>query len=233
MVQQMIQSPWGELPRRAPYVLPLDAPFVNAFNSGAEGTRAEIVTSLLPEPFFGNPLAPVVLLLLNPGIGTRDAEHHKNRKFAVALRRAICEPGMTSHFHLLDETNGPGRTWWSRATKPLRNVLTETAVFNGLFCVEFSPYHSETFSHGHLRLPSQQYSFSLVEAAMQRGAEVVCMRGERCWNGALPGLASYRRLHRFSNPRSSSISLANVVGFPRIVAAIERAERRANTNAHV
>jgi hypothetical protein len=92
-----------------------------------------------------------------------------------------------------------------------------------LLSVEFSPYHSKSFGHGHLRLPSQEYSFQLVKQAMQREALIVCMRGQSLWFGAIPELATYDRLLNLRNPRSASLSPGNLNGFDQILAAVNKA----------
>lgn len=59
-------NPWLQLPAEPPYVLPADRPFVDRFNERARD-RHRIRLEIIPEPYLGNPDAPVVLLNLNPG----------------------------------------------------------------------------------------------------------------------------------------------------------------------
>lgn len=60
------QNPWQGLPPSPPYILPDDSVPVVAFNlKSTEVTKYDL--RLFPEPFFGRPDAPVVVLMLNPG----------------------------------------------------------------------------------------------------------------------------------------------------------------------
>jgi hypothetical protein len=214
------QNPWIALPTEAPFVLPCDRPFIDQYNKSTKAKSLGIHTNLLPEPFHGNPGAPVVVLLLNPGVGTQEEKLHKNPAFARALRNSITLGTSIEHFHLVDESKGPGHVWWKRACKALQQV---ESLPSRLLSVEFSPYHSKSFGHGHLRLPSQEYSFQLVKQAMQREALIVCMRGQSLWFGAIPELATYDRLHNLRNPRSASLSPGNLNGFDQILAAVNKA----------
>ena len=208
------ENPWVELPTEAPFVLSCDRPFIDLYNKITKAKSFHVHTSLLPEPFHGNLGAPVVVLLLNPGVGTQEEKLHKNAAFAQALRNSITQAISVEHFHLVDESNGPGHVWWKKACKALLHV---ESLPSRLLSVEFSPYHSRSFGHGHLRLPSQEYSFQLVKQAMQRGALIVCMRGQSFWFGAIPELATYDRLLKLKNPRSASLSPGNVDGFDQLL----------------
>jgi hypothetical protein len=44
----------------------------------------------------------------------------------------------------------------------------EECVADSILCVEYFPYHSQSFNHSRLRLPSQEYSFQLVREAIRR-----------------------------------------------------------------
>ena len=61
-----MDNPWGQLPEQAPYVLPADATAVESFNRRARDNHI-LHTEKLPEPYLGDPTAPIVLLNLNGG----------------------------------------------------------------------------------------------------------------------------------------------------------------------
>lgn len=215
-------NPWRQLPNTAPYVLPDDQPFVDIFNRTAT-ENTFIHTELLPEPFFGRLDAPVVVLLLNPGFSADDARFHRQRKFRSRLRAAIqTESNFLPHFHLDDEADWPGGRWWLRSVRPLTQEAGLVCVAKNLLAIEFFPYHSKRFQHGHLRLPSQEFSFSLVRDAIDRKAKIICVRGANLWFGAVPKLASYRRLSQVNNPRSASLSTNNLPSYGSVVAALRR-----------
>jgi hypothetical protein len=69
----VIENPWCHLPDEAPFVLPGDKERIDEFNERVGATSKSFlqITKLLPEPFIGDPNAPVVLLSNNPGVGKR------------------------------------------------------------------------------------------------------------------------------------------------------------------
>lgn len=194
---------------------------MDAFNQSTD-ERTRIRSELLPEPFFGPRNAPVVLLLLNPGFHPDDVALHARADFAHRLRASLAS-GAADHLHLAADASGPGHHWWTRAVRPLTRAASLGAVARGLLAVEYFPYHSIAFAHAHLRLPSQHFSFGLVQDAMARGAEIVVGRGYDFWLGALPALGSYSRCTRMKNPRRTSLSPGNLdhpQTFERIVDAV-------------
>lgn len=205
-------SPWSDLEPGKIIVHPDDRPFVEGFNRTATGST-RIRTDLVPEPALGQANAPLVFLLLNPGVGNDDGVWHKNKGYRSKLLAEIKSSHPTSHFHLRGPDDAPGTKWWRRAC---RNLIAETEqdlVCRAIQSIEFSPYHSSSFGHAHVRLPTQAHTFSLVRSAMNRDSEIVLMRGERYWLGAIPELGRYKRIHRLNNPRSSSISPRNLGSF--------------------
>jgi hypothetical protein len=222
-----IRNPWGDLPHEKPYVLPCDEPFVRIFNHGRRPQDATwIHTELLPEPYFGPHRSPVVVLLLNPAFKGDERRRHRDPAFTSRLRSAITNPS-GAFFHLDDGIDGPGHEWWSRKTRALVRRTSQDCVKRSILAVEFFPYHSEKFAHALIRLPSQSFSFSLVEQAMERSAEIVLVRGRTLWFGAVPGLATYRRLHKLRsiNAALSPRNLVTSTAFERIVQALSRGPR--------
>jgi hypothetical protein len=91
----------------------------------------------------------------------------------------------------------------------------------GLACVEFFPYHS-TWWAGPPLVPSQQFSFDLVNNALNAGKVIVVLRSWQTWLAHVPALGAYPRLVRHRNPRSSFISPATLgpEGFAMTVQAL-------------
>lgn len=223
-------NPWRALPVAAPFVATCDAPWLPLLQSRVvegeeESVSAALNLELQPEPFFGPHAAPVVVLLLNPGLGEDDARHHLRDEFTRALREHVQSERGAPHFHLLDPSRGPGHRWWLRQVGPLLKAwgCRVEQLAARLLCIEFFPYHSRSFAHAHLRLPSQRFGFELLQRAMRRSALVLCMRGYRYWCGAVPELANYAGLLRPKNPRSGSLSAGNLgtEGFARVLRALE------------
>ena len=86
---QLPPNPWLDLPKRPPFVLKRDLPAIGELNGHANKDH-RIDVDLLPEPFLGSTVAPVVLLGLNPGWSPEDAVWHAKPAFARLLRG---EPG--------------------------------------------------------------------------------------------------------------------------------------------
>jgi hypothetical protein len=217
-------NPWEQLPKTAPFVLDADRPALTAFNSRAKPRQA-VDTSLLPEPFLGRPKAPVVLLGLNPGWSPDDADWHNRPDFARLCRANVLHESSQYPFYLLNPAvaSSPGGRWWRQR---LRAVIHETnleCTSRGLMCVEYFPYHSDTYSGATPRLQSQEYGFQLVRAAMGRGAIIVILRSEKRWCEAIPDLCEYSLCYRLRSVQYVSISPRNCPeGFESIVAALRQ-----------
>jgi hypothetical protein len=205
-----MQNPWTKLPLSAPYALASDLSILQAFNATVE-TKYQYDLSLLPEPYFGNPLANVVILTLNPGWSPDDAANHAQPAFLQQSRDSLNhELAPYSFLHLQPNSVTPGGVWWRRRARELIEKVGFDAVANGIACVQHTPYHSLEYSARSPRLASQMYSFNLVRSSIQRGAEVVIMRSRTLWESAVPELRSYTRLHIAKNPRSPYLSRGNL-----------------------
>ncbi len=243
MAEANPQNPWNRLPAKSPYVLPEDADLVHGSNLSAlkryekRPDRYEMyqirLQHILPEPYLGRPDAPVVLLNLNPGSNPRDIEWHSDPLFTERSRGNLLHCQTDYPFYLLDPSIK--RTcWWERKLKCLMKCFGDgdsgrRVVANSVFCVEFFPYHSKKFNHGHLRLPSQRYSFWLVRQAIQRQAVILIMRSEKRWFEVevLPELKTYSRLYTAQSVQNPAISERNFgEGFEEAIKAI-RADRLA------
>jgi hypothetical protein len=76
-------------------------------------------------------------------------------------------------------------------------------------------------------LESQQYSFTLVNQALNRNAAIVVMRAKRRWEDAVPRLAGFPRLFTLNSQQNVAISRKNCVeGFPVFAAMLGNAASR-------
>ena len=67
-----MNNPWLQFPTDIPRLLASDQPAIDAFNAHyIDAPEFTIQSQLLPEPFIGDPQAPVYVLGLNPGIQRR------------------------------------------------------------------------------------------------------------------------------------------------------------------
>jgi hypothetical protein len=185
---------------------------VDVFNGSADATH-RLDTETPPEPFLGPLDAPVVVLLLNPGVD-------KSGKYAPSLANVVraAEP-QGSHFYI-----GGGNSWWDRLVGQLTRDREGVNLGKSILSVEFFPYRSASFGCGHVRLPSQEFSFALVRQAIKRNAEIVVARGADYWIGAVPELVTGCDLIHIRNPRMASLSPRNLGdhAYQRLLAAIDR-----------
>lgn len=213
-----MRNPWSALPEKAPYVLASDTTLIETFNAKA-AERHKFDLSLFPEPFFGSPTAPVVVLNLNPGWSPDDAAVHAQPEFSRMSRRSLEHRLLPYPFlHLQPNGTTPGGRWWRQRTRKLSEDVGLEAVACGLACVQYAPYHSKEYTQSSPLLPSQEYGFVLVRQAMVRGAEIVVMRSYSLWVAAVPELAKYKNTHRAANPRAPYLSPGNLKGSYALIA---------------
>lgn len=201
-------NPWLDLPNRPPFVLPQDKALIDQFNSKA-AERYHIPLDILPEPYLGNPDAPVVLLGLNPGFNVKDPEWHGNARFRKLSRANLLHKRADYPFYLLDPTIDRTK-WWDRNLRWLiEEVGCAKTVANNVLCVELFPYHSKRFKHAKLCLKSQQYSFALVRQAIERNAVILLLRGYRLWLSNIPELQKYPSIYIARSFQTAAISPGN------------------------
>lgn len=205
-----MENPWRQLPETAPFVLAYDQQLVHDFNATAK-THHKIHVEILPEPYTGNPEASILLLNLNPGFYERNLHFLTgNEHFVKTSRANLVHEQLEYPFYLFDPNNvdSPGYYWWSRKMKPLIQVFSLKKVANGICNIEYFPYHSENFGVN-ISIPSQTYSFYLVQQAMKRNALIIQMRSRRVWQVANPEMNSYRHYFVLKNPQNPVISENN------------------------
>ena len=86
-----------------------------------------------------------------------------------------------------------------------RGAFERQVVARSILNVPYFPYASRTFGHSRLRLPSQDYSFRLVQEAVSRHAIVVLMRTGAPWLTAVKELNGYEKLYCVRNTQNPVI----------------------------
>ncbi len=225
----MSDNPWVCLPVGPPYVLAQDEDAVRKFNEHAGELHQLRIDELLPEPFVGDPAAPVLLLSNNPGFG-KHAIHRQNAQFMARMCAALGLDFSTYLFIYLDPENHKASGWWRQKLKCLLTKFGDEVVAKSVCNVAYIPYPSSGFRHGRCEVPSQQFSFRLVREAVERGAVVVLMRKGRLrrWQERVPELRDYDNLVLLRNPQMPSVSAKNCDAgdYERIVDAIKQAEAK-------
>jgi hypothetical protein len=218
-------NPWERLPITAPFLLSEDVELIEKFNSTADD-RFKIHSNILPEPYLGNPDAPIVLLGLNPGFKGTDIAQHSCARFAKLSRANLLHQSADYPLYLLDPTIDRTK-YWERKLRCLIEQFGCSQIARKVFCVEFFPYHSREFKHARLCIPSQQYSFSLVRRAIARGAAILQLRGGHCWLRNVSELATYPQVYKPNSPQNPAISPRNFPdGYKAAVEALRRNENR-------
>ena len=217
----MISNPWLDLPEEAPFAFAPDLDAVDKFN-GSANSDTMIRLELLPEPFLGDPSAPVVLLALNPGFSPDDITHHRQPDFINLARQNLRHEKNQYPFYLLNpDLTAPGQIWWKRKLSHLIAEKGQDVIAQRIFCIEYFPYHSRRYAHSKLILPSQNYSFSLVRRAIERNAIIVILRSEKLWQTAVPELVNYGHLYRLRSAQNVMITPNNCPdGYEKILEAL-------------
>lgn len=215
-VEQLLRdvgpNPWRQIvPGRPPYVLPEDREAVEHFNRSAEPEH-RIQLEVFPEPFVGNPLAPLVLLNLNPGFKPAQIEAHAHplvSKLLVRTLRLETADEETPFHHLHPDYREHSQSkWWPRCFRGWIERFGMERVARSFFCVEYFPYASKRYKSLGSLLPSQQFGFELVRAKVRAGATVIVMRRQKSWVGQLADL-DINRWIEVVNPQAGSVNPPN------------------------
>lgn len=217
-----MNNPWHDLPKSEPFVLKQDWPFVERHNEKV-GPDYKIHPELPPEPFLGNPDAPVVLLNLNPGYDPDDLWVYQQDPFARLSRDNLLHRGGSYPFYLLNPEieNTLGYKWWDSRLRELIKACGRECVAQNVLAVEMMPYHSIKYKP--LVVPSQAYSFELVRRAIQRRAVIVQMHGKNEWPKCFPELMGHQHYYRVNGMMAVHVTPKNCPeGFPVIVETLKR-----------
>lgn len=206
-------NPWADLPDSPPYVIPADRRYVEEFNSRWERHPERIIhLELPPEPVLGLHDAPVMVLAAMPGWSPGDREYYQQ---PGVLERALedARSPIGSPVRFLDDAvaETPGGVWWR---KLLRGWWREGHEYGDLarqlLLVQFRGYHSQKWYPCRDVLPSQLYSFELVQQATGHGRVIVVLSPRAAWLQHVPELEEYDRLVRVKVPETASVGLGNL-----------------------
>jgi hypothetical protein len=203
-----MQNPWVALPGGPPYVLESDAEAIRRFNATA--TARSRVETELPEPFVGRLDAPILMLLLNPGVEGSEFVTHRDPGFIAAVRGCHRqEASEYPQYFLAPDVVGPGVSWNRRVLKPFIAEFGLRNVSQNVTLLEYFPYHSVAFAHHRLRVPSQKFGFYVLRQAIERDTVVFVTRGFKIWQAAVPQLATYHRAFQTRSVQNVVISPKN------------------------
>lgn len=219
-----LDNPWVDVPSEPPYVLPCDAETIRGYNSKNVNPDYQIRLDVLPEPFIGAPEAPVVFLVLNPGLDEKNVQEHARPEFQALLRTNYAHGASAFPFYYFNpELEGGGREWWARKLRHVLGLFDVRQVARAILCVDYFPYHSRRFRHARLELASQQFGFGLVRSAIARGAVIVIMRSKKLWMKSIPDLRNHPFVFTLKSPQNVAVTPGNCEGFDAVRSAIRDA----------
>lgn len=194
----------------------------------------------LPEPFHGNPDAPVYVLGKCPTanyddlnfVGCCDGKPtmvngklpNGERLFVNTYERESCLELWHINRDFLwlrdpktvkDNSDAPypGYDWWRGKCKMLLEGLG-CELCEKLFAIEYFPYHvypdSDRVITAAQPLPSNAYADALIRRAIKQGKPIVAMYYKTEWCDRIPELKNYPNLITLSNSTSAWLSPANV-----------------------
>ncbi len=182
-----MNNPWEEI-EKGKYILSTEIDRIKEFNETASDEH-KIQTQLIPDPFFGNKDAKVVLLMLNPGFGGKEEEDYKKNNFEQVLLNNLKHQNTSKHFFSLDEKFEltEAYKYWKPKVKELnKDGFTNDFLSANIFCINLFPYHSKKYKKikGRL-LESQKYALHLLhEKIKYKDSLIVSMRAYKDWSKA-------------------------------------------------
>lgn len=217
-----VKNPWLALDPAGTRVAEADREIVDAHNRRVAGAF-QVDVRLLPDPYVGDPAAPVVMLALNPGLGDGDLATHQDEAFVQrSMANLRCEPAPYPFYYLDPTVQSGGRVFWETKLRLVLAKVDRQRVARRLCCLQFMPYHSREFRPLRPPLPTLEYTKRLLVEALDRGALVLVLRSMRLWGDAVPALKTYDRVVALKNPRNLAVSPGNLAddGFDRVVEAL-------------
>jgi len=204
----------------------LDRANAKAFNAAMKGRKNFLLADHLePFPYLGNPKAPVVVLLANPGKSNKEArrDYRMPRKKLLLAQDNLLHKG-DDFSKRLYSPNMPSleSKWFKERTRRLVEDTSVESVCNNLFFVNFHAYHSKSWYPIPFTFQTQRYSFWLVNKAIDRGAIIIMSRNTIGWLTAIPLLVAYKKRFEFDSTRSMHISNKNLTRatYNKIIKAI-------------
>jgi hypothetical protein len=169
---------------------------------------------LEPFPYLGNPDAPVLVLLANPG----KSKSEEKKSFSYSVKKLELHKQNLLHIGTEDfalRLDSPkDRSLESPYFKPRTAKLVEAtslqAVANKVFFINFHGYHSRSWYPIPFTFYTQNYSFHLVKRAINIGCQIVMSRNTTGWLTAIPELVSYPNKSFFRSTRSVHLSENNL-----------------------
>lgn len=206
-----VPNPWQTLPfLDPPHVFGEDARIIDRHNLRyPQGHKHHIYLNAYPEPYIGDPNAPILLLNRNPGYGDHDPRARAHPTLEEIYRQNLLHGQSDYPFYPIGPTYAQHHksTWWRQSLRHWIDLYGARRVARAFFCVESMPYHSTSYRSLSEALPSHRYALSLVVAKIKAGALLIVMRGYTDWSRAVAEAGeSLERGHLVKNVQTKSLS---------------------------
>ncbi|MBR6624707.1 MAG: hypothetical protein IKL01_00560 [Mailhella sp.] len=208
-----MRNPWLDLSYDGPeYVLSSDRDAVLAYNNKKTEDEKKFHLELPPEPYHGNPDAPVLLLAKCPSYRDNDAPFMlDNKDFRKAMRATLLhEPQEFPFYYLAPEfSKSPGAEYWKKGLAELSR-FSWRHLANKLFVLNYYPYKC-VFPTSFPKSSSTPYTGHLLKNAIKRNALIIVYSGKKEWEKLAP-LQDYKNAIYPNAQRQLSITYKN---FPK------------------
>ena len=213
-----MQNPWQDFDRFGSSAIhSMDEAVVAKFNASLEKRKNGDVYSLSvsrePQPYFGDPGAPVLLLYANPVINPERDHEEVTEEYSLLLDKARKHEDIGQNFLYLNSAYQGrfGYEWWQATLKNVIEDVGLAAIHQNVFSVELFAYASLKFEAPRERIPTQEYTRWLVKRAMGNHAAIMLGRAKSEWLQLIPELQDYKYLFQLKNPQQKRISPGNTL----------------------
>ena len=209
-----MRNPWIELSyNTSEYVLPEDKTPILEFNKTRKKEENKFHLEVPPEPYLGNPDAPVVVLAKCPGYMDEDKPFMLNDElFRGAMRKTLLHQQQEFPIYYLNPKFGtsPGAEYWLKKMKGLLEVRSFRALANNIFILNYFPYKCKN-AVSFPSISSISYSKYLLEKAMERNAVIILSSGTSQWR-SIVDVENYPYLIKPNSQITGSLGPGNFSG---------------------
>ena len=174
--------------------------------------RLKLSDSHTALPYFGSADAKLVILAANPGLDPVNTALEETPQLRSLFDQARRHELQSDPFVFLrsEFKNTPGYTWWEKRTKQLRAAIGDENFHSNTFSAEIHPYKSQNYRKLTKAMPTQQYTFNLVDRLVRSGAHVILVRAKQEWRDAVPSLNSSNKVIELNSAQSSYLTPNNM-----------------------